>query len=525
MKKLSLVSFLMLLLVSCSEPAVDTFGNIAGTVTDAYTLLPLAGVSVKISPLGHSQVTGNDGAFQFDNLEVQEYTIAFSKPGYQPHEEKVSIKPGLSSSLQVAMVSLAPFTLSVESYDFGDLESEKEFSCFNNSDQDCSYEIKNIPDWISANKTRGNVRRGSSDSFVLTADRSMLSIGQYNANITVSYTGKTSGNVNLNLTIKKVELSAPTVENYGEPSNIQQTSFDVDAVITATGGSLITAYGHCWSTHPNPTISDRCTNLGSKSSTGQYRSSITDLTYNTEYHVRAYAQNAYGISYGEEVTVLTQDVSKNVWDGTIAKSFAGGSGSKSDPYIIETGGQLLLMKDYYGKSFKLANNIDLNNNNWLPFEFKGTLDGNGYTIFNLKIQRSSDRQGLFSYLGVESVLKNLTISNVNIIAPSNSYIGAFAGTISGNMSEITNCHLILTDQSEIQGNDYVGGIVGSCSSIGTIVGCTVDYSGEKPVIKGNSYVGGIIGYMSVNSTPNINSCKVSANIQGVTGVGGIAGYL
>ena len=93
----------LLLMVSCSEPVVNTFGNIAGTVTDANTLAPLAGVSVKVSPLGYSQVTGNDGAFQFDNLDVQEYTLSFTRAGYEPHEEKVSVKPGVSSSIQVTM--------------------------------------------------------------------------------------------------------------------------------------------------------------------------------------------------------------------------------------------------------------------------------------------------------------------------------------------------------------------------------------------------------------------------------------
>lgn len=103
MRRYYLIIALFLILVGCSEPAVDTFGNIAGTVTDSNTLSPLAGVTVKLSPIGYSQVTGNDGTFQFDNLDVQEYTISFSRVGYVPHEEKVSVKPGLSSSIQITM--------------------------------------------------------------------------------------------------------------------------------------------------------------------------------------------------------------------------------------------------------------------------------------------------------------------------------------------------------------------------------------------------------------------------------------
>ena len=96
-----------MLLMACAEPVVDTFGNISGTVKDANTLSPLAGVTVKLSPVGYSQVTGNNGVFQFDNLDVQEYTISFSRMGYSPYEEKVSVKPGQSSSVQITMNTMS----------------------------------------------------------------------------------------------------------------------------------------------------------------------------------------------------------------------------------------------------------------------------------------------------------------------------------------------------------------------------------------------------------------------------------
>ena len=103
MKRFCFVISCLMLLMACAEPVVDTFGNISGTVKDANTLAPLAGVTVKLSPVGYSQVTGNNGVFQFDNLDVQEYTISFSRMGYSPYEEKVSVKPGQSSSVQITM--------------------------------------------------------------------------------------------------------------------------------------------------------------------------------------------------------------------------------------------------------------------------------------------------------------------------------------------------------------------------------------------------------------------------------------
>ena len=88
---------------SCTEPIVSTFGSIGGTVQDESTGVFLSGVTVTINPLGYSQITNADGAFQYDNLDVAEYTIVCSKTGYESTKHKVTVKPGLVSSLQISM--------------------------------------------------------------------------------------------------------------------------------------------------------------------------------------------------------------------------------------------------------------------------------------------------------------------------------------------------------------------------------------------------------------------------------------
>ena len=70
--------------------------------------------------------------------------------------------------------------------------------------------------------------------------------------------------------------------------------------ITIDGGGFIISRGVCWSTTANPTIADSHTTDGS--GTGSFSSSITGLTANTIYHVRAYATNAVGTAYGNDVT-------------------------------------------------------------------------------------------------------------------------------------------------------------------------------------------------------------------------------
>jgi len=88
-------------------------------------------------------------------------------------------------------------------------------------------------------------------------------------------------------------------------SNIDYKTATGNGTITDLGASNPTAYGVCWNTAGSPTIADPHTNNGSTSSTGAYTSAMTGLIGNTAYKVRAYATNASGTSYGNEVTFTT----------------------------------------------------------------------------------------------------------------------------------------------------------------------------------------------------------------------------
>ena len=70
------------------------------------------------------------------------------------------------------------------------------------------------------------------------------------------------------------------------------------------GGVSVTARGICWDTLPHPVISGRHTVNGS--GLGSFTSNITGLKPNTTYYVRAYATNAAGTAYGNELTFTTR---------------------------------------------------------------------------------------------------------------------------------------------------------------------------------------------------------------------------
>ena len=86
-------------------------------------------------------------------------------------------------------------------------------------------------------------------------------------------------------------------------SSITQNSAASGGNITGDGGSTITARGICWNTNHNPTISNNKTSNGV--GTGSYTSALTSLTANTAYYVRAYATNANGTAYGNEISFVT----------------------------------------------------------------------------------------------------------------------------------------------------------------------------------------------------------------------------
>jgi len=73
------------------------------------------------------------------------------------------------------------------------------------------------------------------------------------------------------------------------------------------GGAEITARGVCWNTSANPTILNNLTNDGTGSQ--DYASDITGLNPSTTYHIRSYATNSIGTSYGNELVFTTLGLS------------------------------------------------------------------------------------------------------------------------------------------------------------------------------------------------------------------------
>ena len=210
------------------------------------------------------------------------------------------------------------------------------------------------------------------------------------------------------------------------------------------------------------------------------------------------------------LTILLMST-QEIWGQTYsidlyAQNYAGGSGTKNDPYLISNDKELAkLARDvnngntsqaFLGKYFKLTADIDLSGGIWMPIGkyynygngngnnrlFFGKFDGNGHVIKNMHIQWEGtdawSAWGLFSTLQGSSSTNLTTVTNLIIenavvekkpgfkpYGPGYN-VGVVAGEIYGN-TELSNIIIrgsVITDKDEtyeINNETKIGGIAGN----------------------------------------------------------------
>ena len=251
----------------------------------------------------------------------------------------------------------------------------------------------------------------------------------------------------------------------------------------------------------------------------------------------------------------------NVWDGSTAAAFAGGTGTAEDPYQIANGAQLAYLassvnsgETYEEKNFVLTANIDLNGLPWTPIAnsfsdallggsdyrvFAGNFDGNGYTISNVSIGSEttpfeSDVFGLFG--ATEGKISNLNLDTVSIcgiakIASIGAVVGFAGGLVGYSGGSIENCHVTgLTMDMSAPSNVYaaaywVGGLVGALDGTQLINECSVSGSITEKAGKGS--IGGLIGELGKAAKITYSRSNVTVNVKadsrGGADVGGFIG--
>ena len=118
-----------------------------------------------------------------------------------------------------------------------------------------------------------------------------------------------------------VESEPPDVPNVatGAVTKLTPYTASVSYNVTFDGGGTVVS-GVCWSTSSDPTTADNATVTNNQE--GVWSTTMTGLLKNTTYYVRAYATNASGTSYGENVVYVTPTIVR-VIDGTTFQKWNG----------------------------------------------------------------------------------------------------------------------------------------------------------------------------------------------------------
>ncbi|MDR1056790.1 MAG: carboxypeptidase-like regulatory domain-containing protein [Prevotellaceae bacterium] len=106
MKKIILLLSCVLLAVifnGCSKNQPDMYATLYGVITDHSTGEPIANASVVLSPGGKTKTTGNDGAFEFPDLNPAQYTITVQKTGYQTNRKTVTAVTGEKTEANIPL--------------------------------------------------------------------------------------------------------------------------------------------------------------------------------------------------------------------------------------------------------------------------------------------------------------------------------------------------------------------------------------------------------------------------------------
>ena len=208
------------------------------------------------------------------------------------------------------------------------------------------------------------------------------------------------------------------------------------------------------------------------------------------------------------------------------QSFAGGSGTAADPYLVASAEQLDLVRQYLDKHFLQTQDIDLTPYaNWDPIGslymagaelleehidgFTGTYDGGGYTISNLTFNapETDFAVGLFGLVEESGIVRRVNLVNVDVHG-SDPVAGA-VGFLAGGLIE--DVHV----SGSVRGYAALGGITGIAVGLG--------------VMEFEEFIAGLDPTTAMPQAPivSIRNCSSSASVSGTNGfsevIGGLVG--
>ena len=314
MKKIFYFIMAITLLGGCEPDEGKQTGGIYGVITDKATGEPIRAAGVQLNPIGTKTVTGNEGQYEFTELQSGEYTLHVTKTGYTDLiNYKITVSAGNTMKGDVQIVKL-PSSLrvvndnkqNIDALDFGSAAADitRSFSIFNDGPDDFGWEISETScKWIKGfDKTGGMLKSGSTQPVVITIIRDSLEVGDNITTIQII----SSDNGSKQLTIKAIKDRILPSLSIQEVSDVAATTATFNAKITAVGLPPYTERGFVYTTQTQPTTANTISKLTSEvNSTAEFSAKVSSLKIGEKYYVRAYAINSGGTAYSSNEVSFT----------------------------------------------------------------------------------------------------------------------------------------------------------------------------------------------------------------------------
>lgn len=317
MKIQSLIKFATMLFLCCMffgckpEEETEKLGTIYGTVTDFSSGDPITNVNVRLNPRGETTLTGSDGTFQFNDLPAGSYSLSLSKNGYVDLDDDyvINIHKGNSVQRSIQMQKQSSSLQIVDNngnaiamLDFGSDEdvTQKTFNIFNNGNISLDFTITKSAAWIEdVIPSRGTVAIGDTKPITVIINRASLGSGENKSTLLV--TTPSAGGVEV---VVKATVPFTATVVTGEVTEVTDNSAKCNGEVTDNGGVTVSEKGICFALTENPTIDDQRVSAGP--GVGEFTCTLTGLTQNKTYYVRAYAINNVGPAYGLQRSFTTK---------------------------------------------------------------------------------------------------------------------------------------------------------------------------------------------------------------------------
>ena len=180
-KLLSLALLVTILsLTSCTEEPEESTGSITGYVTESGTgTEPISGVTVSILANGRSTTTGSDGTFSFTAMQPGQYSLQFSKTGYNTNTRTVNVVAGQENRCDIQLTKVnevAEIVINPSSLNFGTTQTDMSVTIKNNGNTTAEWSLNlgNNP-WLSASQLGGSIQAGRTQSITFSVDRNYIS--------------------------------------------------------------------------------------------------------------------------------------------------------------------------------------------------------------------------------------------------------------------------------------------------------------------------------------------------------------